>query len=172
MKVSRQYIFWGGLSCAIVIGYFLVYYKRRPPIPGAIDEVKELLKGWIKPVLGKITSGFGSRIHPVSKKKKFHNGIDLAIPSGTKITAPMDGVVAEVYSNSQGGNQLIIRHSNGYITGYAHLNRSLVKKGDRVLRGDTIALSGNSGKSTGPHLHFTMKDATGVFIDPEQLLYT
>ena len=84
----------------------------------------------------------------------------------------MNGVVENVYSNPEGGNQLIIKHDNGYTTGYAHLAKALLKKGDKVKQGDIVALSGNTGKSTGPHLHFTLKDKTGNWMDPAKIIYS
>ena len=83
----------------------------------------------------------------------------------------MDGTVENVYSNALGGNQLTIKHSNGFTTGYAHLTKALVKKGDKIKKGQELALSGNTGRSTGPHVHFTMKDAKGNYLDPAKLFH-
>ena len=83
-----------------------------------------------------------------------------------------NGTVENVYFNAEGGNQLIIRHDNGFMTGYAHLTKALVKKGDKVKQGDYVAMSGNTGSSTGPHLHFTMKDKAGNWVDPAKAVYS
>jgi len=111
------------------------------------------------------------RIHPVTGEYKFHNGVDMAVPSNTPIYAPANGQVLNAYSNSAGGNQLVIKHpSEGIRTGYAHLNKSLVKEGQTVRKGQKIALTGNTGRSTGPHLHFTVKDLqTNDYVNPLSL---
>lgn len=104
------------------------------------------------PVNGRITSKFGTRKHPISGAQKFHNGLDIAVPIGTDVISPLDGTVKSKYFNSVGGNQLVISHET-YQTGYAHLDSSLVNVGDKVKQGQIVAKSGNTGGSTGPHLH-------------------
>lgn len=99
-----------------------------------------------------------------------HGGIDIMIPTGTPVVSPLSGEVKQVYYNSRGGNQVIIRHDNGLITGYAHLSSVLVKVGQKVHRGQIIAKSGNTGMSTGPHLHFTLRLSNGQAVDPERYL--
>lgn len=121
------------------------------------------------PVKGKITSKYGNRIHPVTGVKKFHNGIDIAAPTGTHVLAPASGKVINRYYNSTGGNQLIIKHDNGFQTGYAHLHKIHVSVGDRVEQGELIAEVGNTGASTGAHLHLTMRK-NGVLVDPLEVL--
>lgn len=86
-----------------------------------------------------------------------HKGTDFRASVGTPIYAPADGIVESVFKNDRGGNQLVLKHESGYTTGYAHLHEYDVKKGDRVKSGDIIAYTGNTGTSTGPHLHFTVK---------------
>lgn len=99
---------------------------------------------------------YGWRMHPILKKRQFHSGLDLSCSPNTSVIAPADGVVRYVRSGWNGGygNELVINHGMGYQTRYAHLNKSLVKVGDRVKRGDKIALSGSTGRSTGAHLHY------------------
>lgn len=125
-------------------------------------------KRGITPVKGKINSGFGNRVHPISKKVEFHNGVDIHADVGTTVLDPWDGVVENTYFADKGGNQLVIRHDNGFRTGYAHLSAFLVKKGEKVKAGDPIALTGNTGASTGPHLHLTVTDPNGKKVDPEK----
>ena len=108
----------------------------------------------------------GTRINPITKKEIFHNGIGLPVPVGTNIKSLMSGIVESIYFNDAGGNQVIIKHDNGYRTGYSHLFKALVRKGDKVKKGNLIALSGNTGKSTGPHLHFTLTNPLGTKVDP------
>ncbi|GAB3754595.1 hypothetical protein GCM10028817_21730 [Spirosoma pomorum] len=119
----------------------------------------------------KITSGYGERTHPITGVKSFHNGIDLAGTIGTVIAAPADGVVTGVNVTATGGNQLFIRHDNGFTTGYAHLQMSLVAVGARVITSQVIARMGNTGQSTGPHLHFTVRDQSGQHVNPVDYLY-
>ncbi len=106
------------------------------------------------PVEGRITSTVGLRHDPINGNLRFHNGIDIAIPEGTPVT-PVDlGRVA--YSGLQPGygNMVILQHPDGMISIYAHHKRNLVKTGERVAKNTRLALSGSTGHSTGPHLHF------------------
>lgn len=169
MKITRQHIYWGlGITAGLVaIGITAHHYRKQ------VKQVVGKAQKWLKPVTAKITSGFGYRTDPkTGKPKEFHNGIDLSVPIGTAIKSPMDGVVQIINSGGDGGNQIIIRHTNGYMTGYAHLSKQLVKKGDKVKQGDVIGLSGNTGKSTGPHLHLTMTEPSGAKIDPQKMIYS
>ena len=107
-----------------------------------------------KPVRGTITSGFGKRKDPVNNKNAFHSGIDFRGKSGDKIYATADGTVKKVFRNGGYGKYILIEHGNGYTTGFAHLQTYLVKKGEQVKRGQAIGLVGNTGRSTGSHLHY------------------
>lgn len=126
------------------------------------------------PVQGSITSGYGQRANPLTGKKDFHNGIDIAADIGTEVKAPASGTIAQIYTNDLGGLQMIVKHDNGYFTGYAHLSDTVKNVGDTVQAGDVIAHTGQSGEATGPHLHFTIfhKDENNktVFVDPQTLL--
>lgn len=103
----------------------------------------------------RITSSFGWRMHPVKHRSVFHEGIDFSGRPGTDIFATGDGVVEAVYYNFFGyGNSVVINHGFGYKTRYAHLKEAFVHEGQKVLRGERIASLGNSGLSTGPHLHY------------------
>jgi murein DD-endopeptidase MepM/ murein hydrolase activator NlpD len=122
---------------------------------------------YVLPVKGfKLTSGFGHRSAPLKGASTEHNGLDLAVPVDTDVYSPMDGVVKSIYYNGKGGNQLIVEHPDGSRSGFAHLNSYKVKVGDNILKGQLIALSGNTGNSSGPHLHFTYRNASGDIIDP------
>ncbi len=114
----------------------------------------------VDPVKGRITSRYGMR------NGRLHNGTDIAAAVGTPVKSPWRGTVSETYTNSAGGKQIIINHPNGYRTGYAHLSEYRVSSGQKVRRGQVIALSGNTGGSTGPHLHFTLRK-NGQLVDPE-----
>lgn len=113
------------------------------------------------PADGPIVSGYGERMHPVLKVRKMHNGIDILVRPGTPVIAPADGVVRRVSSSPTLGEYVDLRHpESGYITRYAHLSEAApgLQRGQRVERGDTIAYSGNSGRSTGPHLHYEVRN--------------
>lgn len=99
-------------------------------------------------------SGFGYRIHPIYKIRKMHSGIDFTAPVGTPIYATGDGVVIAQGNERGYGNRIMINHGYGYVTKYAHMSKFKVKKGERVKRGDIIGHVGNTGASTGPHLHY------------------
>ena len=113
-----------------------------------------------------ITSPFGERIHPITKLKTLHNGIDLGGKIGQVIAAPMNGKVTYVTTTTGGGLQMAILHPNGFTTVYLHLSKVLVSVGQEVTTSQVIANMGNTGESTGPHLHFSLKDKTGAYIDP------
>jgi len=109
---------------------------------------------------------FGMRKHPVYGIWKLHEGTDLTARRGTEIHATGDGVIEEVKSSKRGyGNQIMINHGFGYKTRYAHLSKFLVKTGQKVKRGEVIGLVGNTGLSTGPHLHYEVRK-NGRAIDP------
>lgn len=103
-----------------------------------------------------VSSGFGWRIHPIDKVRRFHNGLDFRGRTGDSIISTADGVVEYAgYNKSSGfGRMIIIVHANGFKTLYAHLNKVLVKKGQVVTKGMKIGELGNTGRSTGPHLHY------------------
>ncbi len=121
------------------------------------------------PVKGDITSRFGFRIDPLDGKRRHHNGIDIAVPEGTNIKPLLSGKV--VYSGySKGyGNCVIIEHEGGIQTIYAHNSKNLVKVGDTVTSQTVIALSGSTGRTTGPHLHFEVRK-NGKALDPLMVL--
>lgn len=113
----------------------------------------------------RVSSEFGWRIHPTLGVNKFHNGVDLASPTGTNIYAAYDGVVvAATYSGTM-GNYVMINHGSGLYTIYMHASKLYVKKDDIVLRGNTIAAVGSTGRSTGPHLHFGVRK-DGTYVSP------
>ncbi|WP_041963605.1 M23 family metallopeptidase [Sulfurospirillum cavolei] len=118
------------------------------------------------------SSRFGWRENPILKRKEFHAGTDLRAPIGTPVLAPADGVVKFIqYNQNSGyGNVVSLSHNYGFESYYAHLmNKAIVKEGQFVKKGDIIAYSGNSGMSTGPHLHYEIK-FIGRLLDPETFL--
>lgn len=111
----------------------------------------------MRPVNGRITSGFGSRFHPILRERRMHAGVDFAAPSGTPIRAAAPGVVIQARYSRGYGNMIVIDHGGGLSTLYAHCSRLFVRSGARVDRGDVIASVGSTGLSTGPHLHFEVR---------------
>jgi len=118
----------------------------------------------------RISSPFGYRTHPVTKRKSFHPALDLPAKHGTPIYAPASGVV--VYAKKKGhyGNFLLLAHSFGFKTAYGHLSRFAVKSGEFVAKGDLIAYVGSTGRSTGPHLHYEVR-YLGKWLDPKPFMY-
>ncbi len=116
-----------------------------------------------------VTSKFGYRTSPISGKWKFHAGIDLAAPVGTEVFACKSGIVSTTGYNSTYGNYIIILHSNKVTSLYAHLSKILVQKGQEVTTGQTVGLVGVTGATTGPHLHFEVRE-NGNPKDPGKLI--
>ena len=137
----------------------------------SFDEVIDLAKNKsnmlasipaIQPVANKdlkrMASGYGYRIHPIYKTRKMHYGMDFSAKTGTEIYSTGDGVVLKVKRSKRGyGNYVKINHGFGYETLYAHMSKYIVKKGQKVKRGEVIGFVGNSGISTAPHLHYEVR---------------
>jgi len=123
----------------------------------------------IRPAYGFETSGFGYRISPFTGHRQFHEGLDIANRKGTPVIAPANGLV--VFTGRKGGlgNLIIIDHGHGITTRFGHLSKILVKAGQRVKRGEKIAEIGNSGRSTGPHLHYEVR-LNGVPVNPRRYI--
>jgi murein DD-endopeptidase MepM/ murein hydrolase activator NlpD len=133
-----------------------------------LREISGDLFRW--PARGWISSWYGWRRDPFSGNRSFHNGLDIGVDSGTPVCSAMDGVVAETGYNSGFGNYVIISHHAGWMSLYGHLQTILVKEGRRVSSGQRIALSGNTGYSTGPHLHFSVFK-NGRTVNPFNVLH-
>lgn len=128
-------------------------------------------KGWGTLLLGQLTremSSYGFRIHPISRKRKLHTGIDFAAPTGTKIFAAADGVINIKKYHKDYGNMIVIAHKNGLETLYAHMSRFAgVSVNQEVKRGELIGYVGSTGRSTGPHLHYEIRRA-GKPVNPKK----
>jgi len=117
----------------------------------------------------RISTRFGFRIHPITKRKQLHSALDLAADLGTPIYAPADGVVVYAGKKKYYGNFLLIRHGLGFETAYGHLHRITVKTGDYVKKGERVALCGSTGRSTGSHLHYELRYLS-KWLDPEPFM--
>jgi len=123
----------------------------------------------IWPVKGWVTSGFGPRISPFTEKPAWHDGLDIGAAPNTPVRAPAQGRITSIGYDPKLGNMVRVDHGFGVETLYGHLAKALVKEGQRVERGDVIALVGSSGLSTGPHLHYMVK-LNGQALDPTKYI--
>ena len=119
-----------------------------------MERAYALGEAFNKPVRGRLTSRYGYRRDPFTRKRSFHRGIDIANRVGARVYAAQGGVVVFAGPRHGYGNAIILEHQFGYKTMYGHLNETVVKRGQRVKSGQTIGTVGNSGRSTGPHVHF------------------
>lgn len=154
---------------------FYVFIPGKKPAVDLLNEsmqekyaLRDLFRS---PLAGRLSSTFGTRRHPVTGKVSKHGGIDIAVKTGTLVGAAADGIVTVASTNvGHYGTAVFIDHQNGYITHYGHLSKILVRVGQKVRAGQIIAKSGSTGRSTGPHLHFTVKK-NGVSLDPLKFLW-
>ena len=130
----------------------------EPDVPVDTADIEAEI-GFANPTVGVLTSSFGER------NGRMHNGIDIGADANTEIYAAESGVVTFAGTASGYGNYVVISHNNGYETAYAHCNSISVAEGDTVEKGQVIAYVGSTGNSTGPHLHFEVKE-NGEFSDP------
>jgi murein DD-endopeptidase MepM/ murein hydrolase activator NlpD len=135
------------------------------------DDQRSLLVSTpsIWPARGWVTSDFGTRMDPYSAERRMHHGMDIATPHGQPVYSPSDGTV--VFAGNEGGygKVLVIDHGYGVKTRYGHLSEIAVRMGDRVRRGDKVAAVGNTGRSTGPHLHYEVR-VNGIPENPRKFI--
>lgn len=117
----------------------------------------------------RVSSGYGFRTHPVLREKKLHRGLDFAVPEGSPVRATADGIVSLASSGASLGKFVTLRHAYGFSTLYAHLSQSMVKAGQVLRKGDVLGLSGNTGLSTGAHLHYELS-YLGTPLNPRPFL--
>ena len=118
---------------------------------------------------GIITSACGERTNPILGKRELHNGLDIAVAEGTDVVAVKSGMVTEVRTSATYGKVLKYETKDGYTVMYAHLSKILVEQGEEIRQGQVVAKSGNTGLSTGPHLHYSLwKEET--LLDPMEYL--
>ncbi len=137
------------------------FFKKQRSVLACVPSI------W--PVRGWVSSEFGIRQSPFTGRREFHKGIDIAADPGREIVAPADGIVVLNGRDPNMGLVVQLNHSQGFSTIYGHLLRSVVRKGQILRRGDVIGFIGNSGRSTGPHLHYTML-LNGVPVNPRKYL--
>lgn len=144
-----------------------VVEQRIEELDEAFKTQSELLDSTpsLLPARGWLVSGFNYRTDPFTRKKSWHNGIDISCAHGTPVYAPADGVVVKKGYHGGFGNLLEINHGNDVETKYGHLSKFNVSKGQRVKRGDLIGYVGSTGRSTGPHLHFEIHQKNKA-VDP------
>ena len=121
------------------------------------------------PVMGRVVSRFGGRPDPFDDSQEFHPGLDIRANLNTPIFAAADGRVVTVEENAIYGRTIVLEHTENLTSKYAHLSQIRVKQGQQVTQGQLIGLSGDTGKVTGPHLHFELRK-NGTIIDPTQFL--
>jgi len=145
--------------------------ESQEELRGFLNDQRSLLaakpRGW--PVKGWMTSSFGIRNSPFSGRLKMHEGIDIAARTGTPVYAAADGIVSQCETVEGYGKLVAIDHGYGYKTYYAHNSKLLVKVGQRVKRNDLIAAVGNTGSSTGSHLHYEVR-LNGIPLNPKKFL--
>jgi murein DD-endopeptidase MepM/ murein hydrolase activator NlpD len=144
-------------------------------IKGLLESHGELLVDlptfWpVEGGVGRITNYFGPEVHPFTNQWYLHKGIDLAYRRGKEVVSAANGKVVERKYDPKGfGNYIVIRHAYGFATKYAHLDNVYVEEGDVVTQGQKVGTMGNTGWSTGPHLHFEVRIGSQV-VDPERFL--
>lgn len=117
------------------------------------------------PVAGTLSSPYGNRKHPVHVEQRLHTGVDISVPAGTGVRATANGIVSFAGWTEGSGIVVVVEHGHGFSTAYAHNRKALVRVGDRLSRGDVIAMSGSTGISTGPHVHYEIWKH-GRHVDP------
>lgn len=177
VKIKPEYIAYGIAALAAVGGGY--YFWRRKKVNDYLEEIEEDDGGMMWPcdIYRTISCGFGPRQAPTAGASTNHKGIDIACPQGTPVLSVEDGEVTGSWLDTTygGGNSIRIAHADGLTSHYCHLSKRLVAKGDKVKAGDVIAMSGGTpgtegaGTSTGPHLHFALKN-NGVAFDPLTVL--
>ncbi len=165
-SVAQPLCIFAGICSALILGLSVLI-----PINDAVQAQPPLVamgpQGFVYPVMApRRSSGYGMRVHPIRRFSRLHQGIDLAAPEGSPIRAVQAGVVVFADPYAGYGNLVVIQHQGRITTHYGHCQSLRVKPGQRVNAGQIIATVGNTGHSTGPHLHFELRKS-GQSVDPE-----
>ncbi len=170
-EVAKQFAEQGGTGLADTIARSLGAPPKNGKIHAAPRVYREASRSGhshgLPPVVGRVTSTFGHRHHPVTGRESFHSGVDIAVPTGTPVRAPFVGKVTAVDRDPLMGLRVTVEHPNGLRSVFGHNSEAQVQVGQRVKAGETIALSGNTGRTTGPHLHFSLYRGKEA-VDPAQ----
>ncbi len=150
----------------------LVFYPDAAPVlvNSSLEKLYRLKMIFQTPVSGRYTSLFGDRVDPFFHEMEFHNGVDIQARTGTPIHPVREGIVISAGWRQGYGKSILVQHDEGYLSLYAHCSKILVKKGDWIKKKDAIGLIGSTGRSTGPHLHFTIW-RHGKIINPLLLIW-
>lgn len=153
-------LFGSGPGAEIYQSMFTTEIARSFAEGGELGLAESLAEGlgrhqkFRAPVAGPVSSRYGQRTHPVTGEADHHDGVDIAVPEGTEVSAPFQGRVVDVREDDLLGRAVVVSHYGGYTTVYGHLSEAMVEKGDHVSANAVIGRSGSSGRSSGPHLHF------------------
>ncbi len=142
--------------------YLLKGVIQKQNFLAATPSIHPLKEGWV-------TSRFGNRTSPFTGLQEFHTGLDVGAAEGTPVVAPGDGTVTFAGTKGHYGKVLIVHHGHGLSTRYAHLSKMLKRPGEAVSRGDVIGLVGETGRSTGPHLHYEVR-LNGTAVNPKNYI--
>ena len=171
-EVQRKKWILSSVFIGLLLILMITHSKKSSVIisPSEVTASVNIPDGWpINTKIEQITSGFGLRMHPISKTKRFHKGIDIKATIGTPILSTGEGTVKDAGYSTCSGHYILIKHNEQYSTRYAHLSIVKVTKSQSVAKGDTIGLVGNSGISLAPHLHYeVIKNETVV--DPMDVI--
>ncbi|MBI5117073.1 M23 family metallopeptidase [Candidatus Poribacteria bacterium] len=164
MDYSAQELIGGTLQLKDSFAEVLDAFERQGAKLASIPSINPVAsqEAWL-------SSGFGYRDDPINGKSRFHEGVDIVAPRGTPIIAPADGVVVYAGWDNGLGRMVVIAHGYGYSTAYGHCDSLLVRRGERVRRGDVVAYIGSTGRSTGPHLHYEVR-LNGKLTNPYKFL--
>ena len=165
---SNALMDWNDLQSAVIKPGDKLFVPGASMSEEAINAV--LGKLFIYPTRGELTSGFGNRMSPIYNQILFHNGIDLHNRTGTPVVAARAGRVVGLETHPVYGKTVLLAHSGGYQTMYAHLDTMLVRRGQNVAQGEQLGTMGSTGSTTGPHLHFSVF-LNAEPIDPLKLLH-
>ncbi|MBT3217552.1 MAG: M23 family metallopeptidase [Proteobacteria bacterium] len=134
-------------------------------VEGTLSMAMVLNIYWPLEIPHRVTSPYGDRIHPIMKKRMHHNGVDLGVPIGTPVHSIQAGTISVVNEDDRSGKYIVIDHGHGVRSAYCHLDQMPMPVGTTLKRGEVFSYSGNSGRSTGPHLHFVVR-VSGKAVDP------
>ncbi len=160
------------VSCGVWLGLAMPAYAAFSPPMSTLQQAQPVAaqeRLYYAPMAGTMTSPYGYRADPLTGEQRFHAGLDIAAPEGTPVHAADKGLVLFAQEHGGYGNVVVLKHMDGMVTLYAHNATLLVRKGEWVETGDPIALSGATGRVTGPHLHFEVHFDQS-YVDPKAYL--